>query len=207
MFFPFTSLSGFVLSKCLQPSFVVSFFSWHVRVTEQMCRSLRRQPPLRIWVLLTVLFLHLKGQYFAPVRWRRKSTKSVYSYRSSYKNAARIENCVQTLAQTVAAQSTKIINIEQIVGESSNNITKWINNLWGRIQHCQHTRNLSEFIAKQVLCRPDSYSKQEPNVRTLWPGKKTMVSFSPPRLFAAWRVEAPLSAGSLSDGFYALRSH
>ena len=130
MFFPFTSLSGFVLSKCLQPSFVVSFFSWHVRVTEQMCRSLRRQPPLRIWVLLTVLFLHLKGQYFAPVRWRRKSTKSVYSYRSSYKNAARIENCVQTLAQTVAAQSTKIINIEQIVGESSNNITKWINNLW-----------------------------------------------------------------------------
>ena len=31
-------------------------------------------------------------------------------------NAARIENCVQTLAQTVAAQSTKITNIEQIVG-------------------------------------------------------------------------------------------
>ena len=31
-------------------------------------------------------------------------------------NAARIENCVQTLAQTVAAQSTKISNIEQIVG-------------------------------------------------------------------------------------------
>ena len=31
-------------------------------------------------------------------------------------NAARIENCVQTLAQTVAAQTTKITNIEQIVG-------------------------------------------------------------------------------------------
>ena len=30
--------------------------------------------------------------------------------------AARIENCVQTLAQTVAAQTTKISNIEQIVG-------------------------------------------------------------------------------------------
>ena len=29
--FPFTSSSGFVLSKCLQPSFVVShIFSWHV---------------------------------------------------------------------------------------------------------------------------------------------------------------------------------
>ena len=83
--FPFTSLSGFVLSKCLQPSFVVSFFSCHVRVTEQMCRSLRRQPSLRIWVLLTVLFLTLKGQDFAPVRWRRNSTKPIYSYRSSYR--------------------------------------------------------------------------------------------------------------------------
>ena len=93
-----------------------------------------------------------------------------------------------------------------LANNTTKGITKWINNLWGRIQHCQHTRNLSEFIAKQVLCRPDSYSKQEPNVRSLWPGKKTMVSFSPPRLFAAWRVEAPLSAGSLSDGFHALRS-
>ena len=31
-------------------------------------------------------------------------------------NSIRIENCVQTLAQTVAAQATKITNIEQIVG-------------------------------------------------------------------------------------------
>ena len=30
-FFPFTSFPGFVLSKCLQPSFAVSqLFSWHV---------------------------------------------------------------------------------------------------------------------------------------------------------------------------------
>ena len=41
---------------------------------------------------------------------------------------------------------------------------------------CQPTTILSEFIAKQVLCRPDSYLKQEPNVRTLWPDKKMMVS-------------------------------
>ena len=33
------------------------------------------------------------------------------------KNAARIENCVETLAQTVPAQTTKITNIEEIVGE------------------------------------------------------------------------------------------
>ena len=31
-------------------------------------------------------------------------------------NAARIENCVQTLAQRVAAQTAKIAHIEQIVG-------------------------------------------------------------------------------------------
>ena len=36
--------------------------------------------------------------------------------------------------------------------------------------------NLLQFIVKQVLCQPDSYSKQEPNVRTLWPDKKMMVS-------------------------------
>ena len=56
-------------------------------------------------------------------------------------------------------------------------ITIWINNLWEN-PTCQPTTNLSEFIAKQVLCRPDSYSKQEPNVSTffLWPDIRTMVS-------------------------------
>ena len=29
--------------------------------------------------------------------------------------------------------------------------------------------NLPEYNAKQAPCLPDSYSKQEPNVRTLWP--------------------------------------
>ena len=33
-----------------------------------------------------------------------------------------------------------------------------------------------------------------------------MAAFSPSRLFAAWRVEAPFSATSLSDGFYVLRT-
>ena len=79
---PVTSFSGFVLSKCLQPSFVVlHLFSWHVRATEQMCLHLGHQPPLRIWSLLTVLFLTLKGQDFGPVQ----STKSTNSYHSSYK--------------------------------------------------------------------------------------------------------------------------
>ena len=47
---------------------------------EQVCQYLRYQPPLRIWVLLMVLFLTLIGQDPAPVRWRRKSTK--YSHKS-----------------------------------------------------------------------------------------------------------------------------
>ena len=47
---------------------------------------------------------------------------------------------------------------------------------FGKNQTFQSIRNPSDFISKQVLCRPDSYSKQEPNVRTLWPDKKMMVS-------------------------------
>ena len=35
----------------------------------------RYLPPLRIWVLLTALFLTSKEQDTVPVRWRRKSTK------------------------------------------------------------------------------------------------------------------------------------
>ena len=53
-------------------------------------------------------------------------------------------------------------------------ITNWITSLWE--DSCQPSTNRSEFIAKQVPCRPDSYSKQEPNVRTLWPDFKMMVS-------------------------------
>ena len=39
-------------------------------------------PPLRIWVLLTALFLTSKEQDTVPVRWRRKSTKCSYKLRS-----------------------------------------------------------------------------------------------------------------------------
>ena len=54
-------------------------------------------------------------------------------------------------------------------------ITNWIDNLWEN-QTFQSVISPSEFIAKQVPCRPDSFSKQEPNVRTLWPDVKMMVS-------------------------------
>ena len=46
----------------------------------------------------------------------------------------------------------------------------WMNPL------CQHTTNLSEFIARQVLCRSGLYLKHEPNVKTLLLEIKMMVS-------------------------------
>ena len=39
--------------------------------------------------------------------------------------------------------------------------------------------NLPEYTAKQAPCLPDSYSKQEPNVRTLWPDLKIIVINGP----------------------------
>ena len=64
-------------------------------------------------------------------------------------------------------------------GSRVNNTTKGLqieSIIFGKNPTCEHTTNRSEFIAKQVLCRPDSKSKQEPNVRTLWPIRKMMVS-------------------------------
>ena len=43
-------------------------------------------------------------------------------------------------------------------------ITKWIN-IFGKNPICQHTTNLSDFIAKQVLCRSGLHLKHEPNVK------------------------------------------
>ena len=64
-------------------------------------------------------------------------------------------------------------------GSCANNTTKGLRSgsiIFGKNPTCQHTTKLSEFIARQVPCRPDLYLKQEPNVRTLWPDIKTMAS-------------------------------
>ena len=47
-----------------------TLFSWRVLVMDQTCQHLLYQPPLRIVVLLTFLFLALREQVSAPVRWR-----------------------------------------------------------------------------------------------------------------------------------------
>ena len=76
----------------------------------------------------------------------------------------------------------------------ANNTTKGLRSgstIFAKNPTCQPTTNLSESIAKQVLCRPDSYLKQEPNLRTLWPDTKTMVS--PTKLIVHFTIPVPIS--------------
>ena len=95
--FPFMSVAGFVLSKCLHFSFVVShLFSWQVWATEHMRRYLRRQS-LRKWVLLTVL-PNLDGTGFRAGTMQEKINEIYFHLPLFFQNAARIENCCQTLA-------------------------------------------------------------------------------------------------------------
>ena len=60
-------------------------------------------------------------------------------------------------------------------GSLANNTTKGLRSGSIIIQHAS-TTNLSEFIAKQVLCRSGLFLKQEPNVTTLLLDIKMMVS-------------------------------
>ena len=167
VFFPFTSVSGFVLSKCLQPSFVVShLFSWQVRATEQMCLYLRHQPPLRIGPNGSLLDLKGTG-YRAPG-----------SSNDNRKTRRRLDTFLSP--EDEHARSAVLLRFP--CEQYHSGITTWINNLWEN-QTFQSLLNPSEFIAKQVPCRPDSISKQEPSVRTLWPGIKMMASATKSSLF------------------------
>ena len=58
----------------------------------------------------------------------------------------------------------------------------------------QPLTSLPEHIAKQVPCQPDSYLKKEPNVRTLWPDTRMMVSLTRFMVHFAVPVPMPLSA-------------
>ena len=58
----------------------------------------------------------LEGTGFRPCTMEEKIKEIHLQLPLFIQNTARIENCVQTLAQTVAAQTTKITHIEQLVG-------------------------------------------------------------------------------------------
>ena len=57
----------------------------------------------------------IEGTGFRASTMEEKINEIYLQFSLFMQNAARIENCVQTLAQTVAAQTNKITNIEQIV--------------------------------------------------------------------------------------------
>ena len=74
-------------------------------------------------------------------------------------------------------------------------ITKWINNLWEESNVPARTTSLSEFIAKQVLCRSGLLLKHEPNVKTLLFGYKddgiSLCNFYSPFLLHQYKYLCP----------------
>ena len=183
-----------------------------------MCRYLQRQP---------CSLPDLEGPGFRASTMEEKINDIYIQLPLFMQNAAWTENCVQTLAQTVATQTAKIANVEQIVGSLvarvtsletnaasgssspdstrswnvlghsgssddtrntrrrldtfssledeqprdslANNTTKGLQSgsiIFGKNPKCQHTTNLSEFIAKQVPCQSGLFLKHEPNVKT-----------------------------------------
>ena len=205
-----------------------------------MCQFLRYQSPLRVWVLPAVFFLTSKEQFFAPVRWWRKSTK--YSQIAklpllmqsmsrklcpdALPDWPRMMQKSQILSKSLAAlqpvlphwkrmqrpspvvparqdrgtsldmmtalqplglsgpmaqghlmtieihdddlirsQAPKMNNHEVpcYYGSLANNTTLGLrigSITFRKNPRCQHPTNLSEFIAMQVPCQPDSYSKR-----------------------------------------------
>ena len=232
-----------------------------------MCRYLRRQPPLRIWALLTVLFLTLKEWEVIPhVQWR-KNLQFPCSYRVSadlkavpcllhnqwhlsqtkfrtlnslltdsqlvsqpWKRMQRpspvelarqdlgiysdivmapqplhlLGPMVQGHLMTIEIQDEGLIRsqalkttkrevpyyFESLVSNTTKEL-RYGSMSFGKNPICPYTKNLSEFIAKQVLCRPDLYLKHEPSVKTLLLDIKMMVS--PMQLTVPSAAPIPLS--------------
>ena len=79
----------------------------------------------------------------------------------------------------------------------ANNIIKGLRNgsiVFGKTPTCQPSTNLSEFIAKQVLCRSGLYWKHQPNVKTLLLDTRMMVSFVKLTVPSAAPIQLSLSA-------------
>ena len=207
---------GFALSKCLQPSFVVShLFSWHVRGTEQMCLYHLYQPPFRIWVLLTVLFLTSREQDTVPVRWRRKSTKCSYKSQSCHyscrvypRSKARVTtlemNATSVSSGSGSARSWNVLGHSDGStatgslgshgpGSSDDNREIQDEDLIRSQAPKMNYREVSEFIAKQVPCRSGLFVKHEPNVKTLLLDIKMMVFPVLLTVFSAKPIQLSLS--------------
>ena len=75
---------------------------------------IRRRHYLQMLVLLTVLLLTWREQAAAPARWM-KNQRNLHTTVAFLAKRVQNRNCVQTLSQTVAAETTKITSVEQIV--------------------------------------------------------------------------------------------
>ena len=96
---------------------IPSVFSWlpiaHLKMQCTLPCLVRPRHYLQILVLRRVLLLTLREQAAALARWRK--INEIYLQLPLFlPNASRIENCVQTLSQTVASETAKITSVEQI---------------------------------------------------------------------------------------------
>ena len=260
------------LSKCLQPSFCCFPSFLMARVSDGTNVPISPAPASSSNMGSPNGSLpDLEGTGFRASTMEEKINDIYLQLPIFMQNAAWIENCLQTLAQTVDAQTTKITNIEQSVGSlvarvtssetnaasgssspdstrswnmlgqstgstatgslgshgpgsSDDNrntrrrldassslaneharsavllrfpceqyhkgITKWIN-IFGKNPTCQPTKDLLQFILKQVPCRSGLYMNHEPNVETLLPDIKMMAS--PMRLTVPFAASKQLS--------------
>ena len=119
MFFPFTRVSRFALSKCLQPSFVVSHLFLMARVSDGTHVPISPAPasPSNVGSPIGSLS-DLEGTGYRASTMEVKINEmfvQVVKLPLLIQSISRFENCVQTLSQTVASYDAKITNIEQMV--------------------------------------------------------------------------------------------
>ena len=257
VFFTFTSFSGFVLSKCLQPSLVVFHFLM-ARVSDGSDVPVSPLPATSSNI----------GSPLPDLTGIHASTTEEKSTKCSYKSklplpmqsVSRFENCVQTLFRQWPLTMQKSQNLNELLAASQPGLPPWkrmqlppqavparqalgvyldmvmapqpLGSSGPMVRGLLTTTGVqdvdlipypvqrmnmhevplcfgvylvrkvlfnddasfskpTEFIVKQVTCQADLCSKQEPNVRTLWPGTRMMVSLM--QLIAHFAIPVPIS--------------
>ena len=147
---------------------------------EHMCQYLRCQPLLRIWVLLMFLFLTLKGQDTGSSTMEEKINEIFIQIAKLWLHSHGVP--LVPWPGTTGTQDVDLIpfpaqrmNVREVpfcFDFHMHNIPREYllgSTISGQRLTHQPSANLPEYTAKQSPCLPDSFSKQEPNVRTLWP--------------------------------------
>ena len=118
MFFPFTSFSGFVLSKSLQPSFVVSHvFSWQVLMMGPVCLSLLCLVPSSNYGSPNGSGHDLDGMGHRSIDAQFKELRDILLPLA--RGFADFDNHVKTLSEAVGMVTSRITSVEQTVNALS----------------------------------------------------------------------------------------